>query len=65
MKESNTIELLEYTVVNRIVDKLAFAWWVPNYSRKRDSILDKSKYRYWKRKYNFGVELTKTFKELY
>ena len=39
VKESYTIELAEYAMVNGIENEPAFAWWVPSTLNKRDKII--------------------------
>ncbi len=41
LKESNPIEVAEYTVANKIAKEPAFAWWVRKALRKRDWIIKK------------------------
>lgn len=63
LKESYPIQLAEYAKANKISDEPAFAWWVKDVLRKRNSILGKVKSRYWKTTHKFGIRIPKTVKE--
>jgi hypothetical protein len=46
LKESNPVELEEYSVGNKLIHEPAFKWWVPFTIKKRDRIISKIKSRY-------------------
>eukprot|EP00957_Ditylum_brightwellii_P041421 3136842-Ditylum_brightwellii.AAC.1 len=41
-------------------DKPAFKWWVPHVIRKRNQIINKVKFKYWRISHKFGIRLPKT-----
>jgi hypothetical protein len=47
LKESFPVQVVEYAMVNKIVEEPAFAWWAKHVLRKRDRIIKKVKSRYW------------------
>jgi hypothetical protein len=63
LKVSNSIELAEYAVANKLDKEPAFNWWARKHLRKRDRIISKVKSRYWKRTHKFGIELPKSVRE--
>jgi hypothetical protein len=64
LKESYPVQVAEYTVVNKIAEQQAFAWWVPYVLRKRERIIQKVNTWYWKRTRKYGVELPKSVKQV-
>jgi hypothetical protein len=63
LKASNPIELVEYAVVNRIAEELAFKWWVSNTLHKRNRIISKVKRKYWQMTHKFGCKLPHSVEE--
>ena len=57
LKESNPIEVAEYTVSQDIAHQPAFAWWVPFTLRKRKIIISAVKARILKKTHKFGIEI--------
>ena len=49
LKESKPVELAEYAVANKIIEELAFKWWVATVLRRRNWIISKLKSWYWGR----------------
>ena len=62
LKESNTVQVAEYAVTNKISEEPDFEWWVRHVLRRRDRILKKVKSRYWRKMHKFGIELPKLVK---
>ncbi len=60
MKESNPVEVAEFSVSQGIDKEPAFAWWVPYTLKKRDRIIAAVNARYHKRTHKFGVEMPKS-----
>ena len=56
LKDSNSIQVAEYAVANRIQEEPAFKWWVPETLRTRNRIIAKVKSRYWKTSHKYGVK---------
>ena len=48
---------------NGIQYEPAFAWWVPYVVRKRNSIINKAKTKYWQRTHEYGIRIPKSVKE--
>ena len=65
LKQSNPVELAEYTVANDISDEPAFNWWVRDTVRHRYRIVAKVKSKYWRTSHKFGIRGPKTAKEAY
>ena len=63
LKESYPVQVAEYAKANKIDDEPAFAWWIGDVLRKRNTILSKVKSRYWKTTHKFGIRIPKTVKE--
>ena len=58
IKESNLVEVSEYTITNGYQNEAVFHWWVSKVLKKLYRILEKVKARCWKpNKYKFGVEV--------
>ena len=55
LKQSNPVEMAEYTVANYISDEPAFNWWFKETLRHRDRIISKVKSKYWRTSHKFGV----------
>ena len=60
LKESNSLEVAEYAIANKIAEEPAFAYWVRGALKTRDRIIKKVKSRYWAKTHKFGIELPKT-----
>jgi hypothetical protein len=63
LKESNPVEVAEYSLANKILEEPAFAWWARHVLRKRDRIIRKVKSRYWGRTHKYGILLPKSVEE--
>ena len=63
LKESHPIEMAEYALANKSLDKPAFNWWARHVLKKRDRIIRKVKSRYWERTHTYGVRLPKSVAE--
>ena len=57
VKESNPVQVAEYSVAANIHQEPAFDWWVPFTLKKRDSIIALVQNRFAKRKFKFGFEI--------
>ena len=55
VKDSKLVEVTECVVENCIQDEPAFAWWVSKVLRRRNCIISKVKYKYWRMTRDFGV----------
>ena len=65
MKQSNPLEVPEYTVANKLVSESAFQSWIPTTVRRRDRIISKLHKRYMQRQQKFGIDLRKNVQEAY
>jgi hypothetical protein len=63
LKESNPVEIAEYTVAAGIDHMPAFKWWIPYTLKKRTRILAAVNQRYQKRTHKFGIRVPKTVEE--
>lgn len=63
LKESNSIQVAEYALANKLISEPAFVWWAPYVLKKRQRIIDKIKTRYFRKEQKFGIALPKTVKE--
>ncbi|GAX09610.1 hypothetical protein FisN_38Lu038 [Fistulifera solaris] len=63
LKEAYPVQVAEYAKANGIDDEPAFAWWVKDVLRQRNSVIAKVKSRYWKTTHKFGIRIPKTVKE--
>jgi uncharacterized membrane protein len=63
LKESNPVEVAEYTVSNMIASEPAFSWWVPFTLQQRDRIIAAVNKRYMLRTHKFGIRVPKTVDE--
>ena len=63
LKESNPVELAEYTVANGIQAEPAFNWRANYFLRKREGIISKVNSRFKKSNIKFGIEIPSTYKE--
>ena len=57
LKESNPIEVAEYSKAAGISDEPAFCWWVPYAIKKRDKIVSAVKARVKRTTHKYGVEI--------
>ena len=57
LKDSNPVELAEYTVANRIQEEPAFKWWVSNTLWHRNQIISKLKKCYYQMTHKFGIKV--------
>jgi hypothetical protein len=64
-KESNPIEVAEYSVSAGINDEPAFAWWVGYTLNKRNKYIKKINHRMVKKKLKFGVTVPESIEEAY
>ena len=55
LKESNSIETVEFSVSRSIQDQPAFAWWVTHVDRKHNAIIKQVQARTAKRGIKFGI----------
>ena len=62
LKESNPLQVAEYAVTNKLVEKAPFAWWVPFFLKRCEHIIGSLNSRYHKRSHKFGIEIPKTVK---
>ena len=65
LKQSNPVELAEYSVANDISGEPAFNWWVKETLRHRDRIISKVQSKYWHTSHKFGIRVPNTLKEAY
>jgi hypothetical protein len=64
MKDSFPVEVVEYAMINEILEEPAFAWWAKHVLRKRNRIIKKVKSRYRDRTHKYGgILLPKSIKE--
>ena len=59
LKESNPVEVAEFSVAQGIANEPAFSWWVPCTLRKRNSIIAAVNKRTLKRTHKFGIQFPK------
>ena len=65
LKESNPIEVAEFSKARGINDEPAFAWWVPCTLRKRDAIISAVTSRARKTSHKYGIELPSSVEHAY
>ena len=68
LKESHLVQTAEFTVAEGIDHEPAFNWWVKHVLKMRDRIIasiKKQQTRYLKKSHKFGIELSKTVKQVY
>ena len=56
-------KLADYAIANKIQDEPVFAWWVPYVIKKRKTIIQKIKSKYWQRTHKYEIRIPKTVKE--
>ena len=63
LKESNPIEVAEYSVAHEIHKQPAFAWWAPHVLRKRDRIIKQVQHRKVKKNLKYGIKIPNSVAE--
>jgi hypothetical protein len=63
LKESNPLEVAEYTVANKIASEPVFCWWIPFTLQRWDRIIVVVNKRYLLRTHKFGICVAKTVDE--
>ena len=63
VKKSNLDEVTEYAFAQGIINRPAFAWWVPHTLRKRDRIIAAVNQQYLKTTHKFGIRVPQTVTE--
>ena len=63
VKSSNSIELAEFTVSNKLSDEPAFKWWINSTLKGRNKLINKFKTTIASKKIKFGVEVPSTIEE--
>ena len=62
-KDSFLVQLADYAVLNQIVDKPEFAWWIKKVLNKRYSIISNTASKYWKKTHKYGMRIPHKVKE--
>ncbi len=62
LKESNPVQVAEYTMACNIGEEPAFAWWVPYVLHKQDVIVSAINSRVQKTSHKYGIELPSSMK---
>ena len=65
IKQSNPVELDEYSMANDISDETDFSWWVKETFFHQDMIIYKLKSNYWRTSHKLLVLVPKTLTESY
>ena len=63
VKESFLVQLAEYAVLNQIVDKPAFAWWIKKELKKIYRIISKTASKYWQNTHKYGLRIPHSVKK--
>jgi hypothetical protein len=63
IKETNSVEVAQYTCDNQIIEEPAFAWWAPHYLKKLKRLIKLSKTRHVRKGYKFGIRIPTTIEE--
>ena len=63
LKDLYPVPLANYVFSNNIKEELAFAWWVKFTLKKRISIIQKIKSKYFQRTHKYGIRVPKSVKE--
>ena len=63
MKDSFPVQTAEYSVLSKLSQEAAFAWWVPFVLKKQNRIISKIKSKYWTRTHKFGIQVPKWVKQ--
>eukprot|EP00957_Ditylum_brightwellii_P144779 11027440-Ditylum_brightwellii.AAC.1 len=63
VEESNPLQVAEYSVVHKLTEELAFAWWVKEILKKRDRVIYKMQSRMLKKTHKFDIKVPCNLKE--
>jgi hypothetical protein len=63
LKESNPIEVADYSATNNLHDEPEFDWWVPHFLKNWNIIIAAVTKRYHKSTHKFGIQVPKTWCE--
>ena len=63
LKYSYPVPFSDYSVVNKLQDKPAFAWWVTYNLKKIIDIISKIKSKFWKKTHKYGIQIPRNVKE--
>ena len=63
MKESYPVQTCECSILVRICEEPAFAWWTPYVIKKRNRIIARVKSKYWVKTHKFGIKVPKSVKQ--
>jgi hypothetical protein len=63
LKESNPLEVAEYSLAQGIDHEAAFCWWVPHVINRHEWIISAVNNRYLKRTHKFGIAVPKTVRD--
>jgi hypothetical protein len=61
LKESNPVEVAEYSATKSLLDTPGFIWWAPHVLKKRTRIIAALTKRYHKRTHKLGIEVPKSW----
>jgi hypothetical protein len=61
LKESNPVEVAEYSATKGLLSTPAFVWWAPYVLQKRTRIIADGTKRYHKWTHKFGIEVPKSW----
>jgi hypothetical protein len=61
IKESNPVEVAEYSAAKSLLDTPDFVWWAPHVLKKRSRIIAAVTKCYHKRTHKFGIEVPKNW----
>jgi hypothetical protein len=64
LRESNPIELAQYTEAHGLLEEPAFPWWAKDALRRSKRIIKKIKSNYWQRTHKYGIRLPKSVQEV-
>jgi hypothetical protein len=59
IKESNPVEVAEYSAAKSLLDTPDFVWWAPHFLKKRTRLIADVTKRYHTRTHKFGIEVPK------
>ena len=57
------MQLLQYAILNQIVDEPAFACWIKKVLKKINRIISKTAIKYWQKTHKYGLHIPHTVKE--
>jgi hypothetical protein len=60
LKESDPVEVAEYTATNSLLNTPAFFWWAPHFLKEHSRIIAAVTKRYHKQTHKFGIEVPKS-----